>query len=170
MFTNSLFKKIDYLYLVPRILSSTFYGDSALEEIGTLEIDFKNNKGTSKYNMFFECTSLRTAPKMITGIITSMQNLYYGCVLLEKIEGLDVSSVNTVTDMFKKCNKLNYVKLFSTDAQRLNNVILQLPSHPDANQYDFIIDLSDNSNTVIEQYLNTFVPPSGWSIITGGDQ
>jgi hypothetical protein len=170
MFTNSILKKIDYLYLVPRSLSSTFSNDSALEEIGTLEIDYKNNNGTSLYNMFYECTSLRIAPKMNTGIITSMQNLYYGCVSLEKIEGLDVSSVDTVIDMFKDCNKLYYVKLFSTDAQRLNNVISQLPSHPDANEYDFIIDLSDNSNTVIEQYLNTFIPPSGWSIITGGDQ
>ena len=170
MFTGNVLKKIDYLYLAPRNLSSAFAGDSALEEIGTLEIDYKYQNSNEMYNMFYNCISLRIAPKMNTGIMTDMQNLYYGCKSLEKIEGLDVSSVNVVRDMFTGCDNLYYVKLFSTDVQRLNNVILQLPSHLGANQYDFIIDLSDNSNTIIEQYLNTFTPPNGWTIITGGDQ
>lgn len=70
---------------------------------------------TNVQNMFYNCTSLVTAPYFDTSNVTSMSTMFSGCTSLTTIPLFDTSSVTSMASMFTKVTAL-------TD-QSLDNIL-----------------------------------------------
>lgn len=122
-------------------MDSAFYLCQSLKVLPTI------NTSRSLKNMsrcFYRCTGLRVIPEFETINVYNMEETFYSCANLERIEKLNVSSISSdsnCANIFYGCNALNYIKLISDNKASLQRVINKLPT----NSYtgDRIIDLSD---------------------------
>ena len=91
-------------------MSYIFNGCESLQNISQLD----TSKVTDMSSMFFNCKSLQTIPELNTSNVTNMGNMFQGwfvTMILERIEGLDMSNVNITTNTFYGCSKLSYIRL-----------------------------------------------------------
>lgn len=122
-------------------MDSAFYLCQSLKVLPTI------NTSRSLKDMrrcFYCCTGLRVIPEFETINVYNMEETFYSCANLERIEKLNVSSISSdsnCANIFYGCNALNYIKLISDNKASLQRVINKLPT----NSYtgDRIIDLSD---------------------------
>ena len=75
---------------------------------------FDTSNVTNMTDMFKECTSLISIPKIDTSKVTNMSNLFNGCTSLTSIPLLDTSKVTSMISMFHSCSSLTYIPLLNT--------------------------------------------------------
>lgn len=122
-------------------MDSAFYLCQSLKVLPTI------NTSRSLKDMrrcFYCCTDLRIIPEFETINVYNMEETFFSCGSLERIEKLNVSSISSdsnCANIFYGCYALNYIKLISDNKASLQRVINKLPT----NSYtgDRIIDLSD---------------------------
>ena len=64
---------------------------------------------TNMSYMFYECSSLKTAPVMDTTNVTNMDYMFYYCKALTTIPPLNTSKVTTMRQMFYYCDALTTI-------------------------------------------------------------
>ena len=66
---------------------------------------------TNMGNMFNGCYSLVSIPQLDTSSVTNMGNMFFDCYSLVSIPQLDTSSVTTMSYMFNNCRSLTHLNL-----------------------------------------------------------
>ena len=75
---------------------------------------FDTNNVTDMNEMFRECTSLISIPKIDTSKVTKMTSMFYKCSSLTTIPHFDTSNVTNMGGMFYKCSSLTTIPLLNT--------------------------------------------------------
>ena len=75
---------------------------------------FDTSNVTDMTDMFKECTSLISIPKIDTSNVTKMNTMFYKCSSLTTIPQLDTSNVTNMSYMFRKCKPLITIPLLNT--------------------------------------------------------
>ena len=91
-------------------MNDMFYGCTSLQTIPQLD----TSKVTSMYGMFYNCNNLNSIPELNTSNVTNMSYMFsgvYWSMVLQRIEGLDMSSVTSASDMFEHQSSLSYIRL-----------------------------------------------------------
>lgn len=103
---ESLTKAPSYNVDVCKTLYGMYHFCKSLVEVG----DFITNSGHSELKdvarMFYDCTSLVTAPNIPTKNVTDFYHMFNGCTALETVPEYDASSANSIDYMFTRCNNL----------------------------------------------------------------
>lgn len=115
-------------------MSGTFKGAKNLTSVNSLCWRFRNNIDMS--SAFADCG------------ITSLD-----------FSHIDLSKITNITNMFKNCNSLSYIKLTHSDASKITSIVNQLPTHTSGT---YTIDISGNTSTVLSSLSN--LSRTGWTI------
>ena len=75
---------------------------------------FDTNNVTDMNEMFRECTSLISIPKIDTSKVTKMTSMFYKCSSLTTIPHFDTSNVTNMNYMFYNCMSLTTIPLLNT--------------------------------------------------------
>ena len=75
---------------------------------------FDTNNVTDMTDMFRECTSLISIPKIDTSKVTKMAGMFYKCSSLTTIPQIDTSNVTNMASMFNTCSSLTTIPLLNT--------------------------------------------------------
>lgn len=123
-------------------------------------------KISSMRNMFCGCSNIKVIPKLngfTNSGTVSFENTFSGCLNLERIEQINISQMpaNGSYNTFYRCEKLNYINVVSTDAERIKVLASLLPTHTDGGIYT--LDLSDNTPEVLEAFGDYTV--MSWTVI-----
>ena len=89
------------------------YAYSEIKEFPS-RFKFAMRTGENCYNMFYNCKSLITIPRLDTSNATNMTKMFYNCISLTNIPQLDTSNVIRMDDMFMGCSSLTTIPLLST--------------------------------------------------------
>ena len=90
--------------------------------------------------------------------------MFSGCKALKSIRKLNVSKVSNFNGMFDNCDVLSYVGLYSTNSVNIVNAVNALPTHTDAEENAYVIDISSNDANIINELFN--LSRDGWTIKT----
>ena len=75
---------------------------------------FNTSNVTDMTEMFRECTSLISIPKINTSNVTNMNSMFYRCSSLTTIPQIDTSKVTNMNAMFGYCRLLTTIPLLNT--------------------------------------------------------
>lgn len=151
-------------------LSYLFSGCKKLKYVG----EFIHAPMTNAYHLFYNCSSLVTIPPLDTSLTSDFRYIFSGCTSLETVEKLDVSRLDKdkCYYMFSSCSKLKYINLISNNSDNIIQILSELPSRSNANEGDYIVDISENNIEVIDGVRDycSGMTLAGWTIkFTGGD-
>lgn len=153
--------KISKLSVVNHPLTSAenmFYDCMRLREAPEIDI----SEVTTAKHMFAYCESLVVVPRLNIRNCTDVTSMFYGCEALERIEGLEISALSNINFMFYNCGNLKYINLISDAAENIKTVASMLNTHSGADEGEYVIDISENSEEVIEGLSDLSV--DGWTI------
>lgn len=112
-------------------------------------------------NMFYNCTSLTTAPELpATSLATYCYNIMFrGCTSLTTAPSLPATTLDTYCyyNMFRDCSSLNYIKMLATDISASNCLT-------------YWVDGVASSGTFVKAASMTSLPtgnsgiPNGWTV------
>ena len=72
------------------------------------------SKGTKMTSMFYKCSSLTTIPLLNTSNVTNMGGMFYKCSSLTTIPLLNTSNVTNMSNMFHDCSSLTSIPQIDT--------------------------------------------------------
>lgn len=134
--------------------SGMFYGCSAIEKIGNLEITRVHTAGLTGTCMFYKLQTLKEIGNISFPYIKNAQGFFYNCYQLDKIGTLDFSGglLTNIQEMFFGCLVLEYIPIFDTSKvittsnafkacdnlndEALNNILYMLTNSEATTKYE----------------------------------
>lgn len=144
--------------------NNLFYGSTLLMRAENLSLPATTLAPSCYNSMFKNCSSLKTAPKLIATTLTGTcyQYMFMNCTSLEKAPELPALTLPLYcyNGMFNGCTKLNYIKSMNTSSPSLISTL------------NWVKGVAANGTFVknsAASWENTFginAIPEGWTVIT----
>ena len=153
---SRMFMYCNSLQTIPQLDTSSVTSMSEMfSECSNLQTISQLNTSnvTSMSNMFYHCERLRSIPQLDSSKVTSMYRMFDGwftTMRLERVEGLDMSSVTSTSSMFGRCEYLSYVRL---NGSLNTNLDMSVTSRLDYDSVKSILTAASNTTNTDSKTL-----------------